>query len=341
MAVPILSRRRKWRPFSRPLGRFGRFCVGVSLVAAAYIAWIIATSFMAYTDDAYVRSDLVAVAPQVTGHIIAVLIADNQEVHRGDILVKIDPEPFQIAFDAAQASLRQAQATAQADADQITGVSAEVNAATAALGEVEDAQRRTVVLSHEGFASAQSFDASQAALNTAKANLAASRAAFERAQALLAAQQAAVAAAQANLDGTQWALQHTVIRAPADGTVNNLDLHVGDTAQANTPLIGIISATAWRVIANYKQSYLRDLHPGGTAWVWLDADPWHFHKARIRGIGRGIARQEGGTGLLPYVAPTTDWIRLQHRFPVTIVLVDPPANLTLYMGEDASCVVFP
>ena len=45
--------------------------------------------------------------------------------------------------------------------------------------------------------------------------------------------------------------------------------------------------------------------------------------------------------LLPYVAPTTDWIRLQRRIPVTIVLVDPPPDGTLYMGADARTVILP
>lgn len=61
----------------------------------------------------------------------------------------------------------------------------------------------------------------------------------------------------------------------------------------------------------------------------------------ISGIGRGINRQPGERGLLPYVAPTTDWIRLQRRFPVTINLIDPPADVMLYSGADARTVIFP
>ena len=45
--------------------------------------------------------------------------------------------------------------------------------------------------------------------------------------------------------------------------------------------------------------------------------------------------------LLPYVAPTTDWIRLQRRVPVTLTLVDPPPGFKLYMGADARTIIFP
>jgi membrane fusion protein, multidrug efflux system len=75
--------------------------------------------------------------------------------------------------------------------------------------------------------------------------------------------------------------------------------------------------------------------------VWLEAHPWHFYRARVAGIGRAISRAPGERSLLPYVAPTTDWIRLQRRFPVTIDLVDPPDDLTLYSGADARTLIFP
>jgi membrane fusion protein, multidrug efflux system len=75
--------------------------------------------------------------------------------------------------------------------------------------------------------------------------------------------------------------------------------------------------------------------------VWLDSDPWTFHKARITGIARGFSRSPEPPMLLPYVAPTTDWIRLQRRIPVTIVLEEPPPGGKLYMGADARTVVFP
>ena len=106
-------------------------------------------------------------------------------------------------------------------------------------------------------------------------------------------------------------------------------------------MIGIVDADAWRIMANYKQYYVRSFEVGGTAWVWLDSAPWHFHRARITGIARGFSRDPQAPMLLPYVAPTTDWIRLQRRIPVTIVLDDPPPDGKLYMGADARTVIFP
>ena len=158
---------------------------------------------------------------------------------------------------------------------------------------------------------------------------------------MLAADAAAQARAEVQLAIEQWRLDRTKIFAPADGTINNLTLRVGDMARASEPMIGILDAHAWRIIANYKQDFIPSLIVGGAAWVWLDSQPWHFYRGRIAGIGRGISRSPDAQTLLPYVAPTTDWIRLQRRFPVTIDLVDPPSNLRLLMGADARVLIFP
>ena len=318
-----------------------RLLLGSVILLTAFILWEVLTCFVVYTGDAYVRSDLIAISPQVTGRISEIAIADNQFVHKGDTLAKIDPEPFQLAMDAAQETLLAATATARAGADSVATAQDDLQAGEAALTDAQETQQRNLILNHEGYASSQTFDTTTAALLAAQAKVDASRAAVERAQAVLAAENADVAEAKAELDLTKWRLGQTILRAPADGAINNLTLRIGDTAYANTPLIGIVAADGWRIIANFKQSYLASFHPGDTAWVFLDTSPWHVYRARISGTGRGISRQQGDTGLLPYVAPTTDWIRLQHRFPVTLDLVNPPAGLTLYMGADARCIVFP
>jgi membrane fusion protein, multidrug efflux system len=321
--------------------RLRRMVIAVAALLAVFAAWEAITSYVAYTDDAYVRSDLVTVAPQVTGHIIAVAVVDNQTVHRDDLLAKIDPEPFQLAVKAKQATLRQAAAQVVADTDAIAAAQAQLAATTATLDDARTSATRINALARDDFATRQAHDDAAAVLFRAEAGVEAAKATLQRAQALVDVQQNAAAQAQADLAIAQWQLDRTDILAPVDGTINNLDLQLGDTGHVDTPLIGIVAAHAWRIVANYKQDYLRYFGPGQTAWVWLESHPWHFYRARVAGIGRAISRAPGERGLLPYVAPTTDWIRLQRRFPVTIDLVDPPDDLTLYSGADARTLIFP
>jgi membrane fusion protein, multidrug efflux system len=318
-----------------------RFVAGVLIVLALFIAWHIATRFVAYTDDAYVRSDLIALAPQITGRVVTVAVTDNQVVRRGDLLIEIDPEPFQLAVDASQARLRQAGAMVEAGRASKAAAHDQLDSAAAQFTDAQAMEQRIAAIRQSGAVSRDEVDAALATSRSSEARVAAQQATIERAQSMLGAQQAAIGLAQSELASAEWRLSRTKIFAPADGTISNFNVHVGDTAEADKPLIGIIAATAWRVIANYKQSYLPSIHESATAWVWLDAHPWHLYRARVRSIGRGIDRQAVEGGLLPYVAPTTDWIRLPHRFPVTLDLVDPPPNLTLYMGADARTIVFP
>ena len=317
----------------------------VAVVAAglfvAFLCWEIATRVVAYTDDAYVRSDLISVAPQVTGRILAVHVRDNQTVQRGDLLASIDPEPFRLAVEEFRAQIREAEAQAAADRDAAVGAKALEEAATAALRLAQVTQQRIATLSSEGEATAQALDSANEALRRAETGVDAARAAVAKDQQMLAMHEAGIARAKAELATAQWRLERTELRALADGTINNLTVRVGDTARAEVPLIGVVDAAAWRIVANYKQDYLRYFRVGGTAWVWLDSHPWQLHRARITGVARAINREQTASELLPYVAPTTDWIRLQRRFPVTLVLIDPPADLTLYMGADARSLIFP
>jgi multidrug efflux system membrane fusion protein len=92
-------------------------------------------------------------------------------------------------------------------------------------------------------------------------------------------------------------------------------------------------------MANYKEYYLRHLHPGQIAWVWLDSHPWHLYRARIQGIAHGISRERVGDKLVPFVSPTVNWIRLERRIPVRFTLIDSPGTDQLLMGADARVLV--
>jgi membrane fusion protein, multidrug efflux system len=323
------------------MSRARRVLFAIAAVAAAYLLYQFVFSVAAYTDDAYVRSDLVAIAPQVSGKIIAVDIADNQTVHAGDNLAAIDPEPFRLAVAEKKAEIAEAKAQLASDRYSIQAAEDLVASATSAAALARVSQGRIVDLSKNGDVSRAALDQADDELRRQDEALAIAQAGVSRAKSQTEMHGAAQARAVAELETAEWRLARTRLIAPVDGIVNNLTLRVGDTAVTDVPLIGIVDAHAWRIMANYKQDQLRKFTIGGEAWVWLDSEPWRLHRARIAGIARGISRDPEAEKLLPYVAPTTDWIRLQRRFPVTLTLIDPPADLNLFMGADARTVIFP
>lgn len=321
--------------------RVRRVTLVVGTILGAFIAYEVITSFVAYTDDAYVRSDLVALAPQVTGQIIAVHVVDNQTVKAGDPVVTIDPTPFQLMVAQHHAQIEEARSQVAADSDAIAAAQDALAAATSQRSYAADNQHRLSVLASSQDVSRADLDLADDQFRRAEAAMASAQSAIARAQATAAMHQAAQARAEAELAYAEWQLARTNVVAPTDGTITNLTVRVGDTGRAEEPLVGIVDAHAWRIMANYKQNFIRGFIVGHPAWVWLDSQPWHFHRAHIAGIARGISREPEPEKLLPYVAPTTDWIRLQRRFPVTVVLDEPADKLHLYMGADARVVIFP
>jgi membrane fusion protein, multidrug efflux system len=294
---------------------------------------------LAYTDDAYVTSDLVSLAPYISGRIVSLNIVDNQAVTKGAVLAEIDPTPFQLALAQKQAKRTEAEAQLAVDRDLIASAQAQRDEAAAKERLASDNLRRATPVAAAGFVSRQALDTATAQAQETKATLADAETAIAKAQQMLALHQTTVATITTEIAVAQWQLDQTKLLAPTDGTITNLTLRVGDQAIENVPLIGLVDAHAWRIFANYKESVIRHMLVGSTAWVWLDTYPWHVHRATIQGIARGISREQTARKLLPYVEPTTDWIRLERRFPVTLVLEDPDPDVVLHMGADARTLI--
>src|SRR5271156_3649800 len=316
-----------------------RVLLTLSVIVLALVLYWASGYFFAYTDDAYVTSDFVSVAPYISGRIVSLNIVDNQTVKKGELLATIDPTPFQLALNEKQAKRTEAETQLAVDRDVIAATQAQRDDAAAKERLASDNVRRATPITAAGFYSRQGLDTLTAKEQEAKAALADAESAIAKAQQTLALHQTTVAAISAEIAYLQWQLDQTKLLAPTDGTITQLTLRVGDQAVVNEPLIGLIDAHAWRIYANYKESVIRHMKVGHTAWVWLDTYPWHVHRATIQGIARGISREQGERKMLPYVAPTTDWIRLERRFPVTLVLQEQSPDIVLHMGADARTLI--
>ena len=328
-------------PPASVVSRVRRLAAVVGTILVLFIAWEVLTYYVAYTDDAYVRSDLIGVAPEVTGPIIGLYVVDNQQIKKGDKIYKIDPVPFQLEVNQRQAQIEEQSALVKVAQEELATAQAALESAKSAHTYATEQQARYAVLAAENNAPRAELDRANNELRRTAAEKTIAEIAIAKARTSINVHQAALDVAKADKATAEWKLSKTDVNAPADGWINNLTVRIGDTATVSIANIGIVDAHAWRIIANYKEYYIRPFAIDGTAWVWLDSAPWKLHKARITGIARGFSRDPQAPMLLPYVAPTTDWIRLQRRIPVTIVLEEPPPGGKLYMGADARAVVFP
>ena len=312
------------------------------LAAAAIVAFLyfVPIPFIAYTSDAYVRSDFVEIAPQVSGAVNHVAVANDQKVAVGDLLATLDPEPFALGVDLEKKRLDGATAAAKVKEEEARVLASGLETAKAAVTLAHQDYDRVAVLVKQGAVADavldRSVDDRQKALDAVSGVEAKLRVNAGEVVSMLADE----AVAKAQLALAQYNLARTRLVASVPGFVTNLSLRPGDYAKAGVPIVGIVDDVQWRVVANFKDYAAAGLKPGMRAWIWLDSHPWRLFPARVFGVGRGVARHEDEQRLLPYVAPTTDWIRLSRRLQVTLVF-DPVPDVPLFMGTDARVLMFP
>ncbi|OQS39457.1 efflux RND transporter periplasmic adaptor subunit [Chromobacterium haemolyticum] len=147
-------------------------------------------------------------------------------------------------------------------------------------------------------------------------------------------------AALAARDLAQLNLERTVVRAPADGYVTNLNVHVGDFAAVGAPKLALIDRNSYRVEGYFEETKLPLLKPGAKVEITLLSGAPTL-RGHVASIARGITDRDAGTGreLLADVNPTFNWVRLAQRVPVRIELDALPAGQVLVAGTTCTVVV--
>jgi len=289
------------------------------------------------TKDAYLGRHVVHIAAQVSGPIQSVMVHDNQSVKAGDLLLTIDPAPFQLAVHRAAAQLQQAKDDLAAADARVNAAEAQLSSAKANAAEAERHQKRIAALVAKGSASQDMGDSAQqakldaqAALNSARSELVAAKAA--RGQ--LGDDNAAVKAAQAALAQAQLDLEHTHISAPADGSVGNFDLRPGSYVDAGNPLFALVESQDVWVDANFKETDLPRIRIGQPASISVDLLSGRDFKGKVEGLSPA-----SGTAfsLLPPENATGNWVKVTQRFPVRIRVLDPVPELRV--GASAEVTV--
>jgi membrane fusion protein, multidrug efflux system len=253
--------------------------------------------------------------------------------------LQIDPEPYRLTLALKQDRV----AAAIADMDEKTAaavvMASQIDSAGAALQLAQQQYNRVKSLVADQANSQEELDRATDQLRRAQDKLAEMRTQADVAKQQVDIAKTAVETAKAEQAIAVYSLSRTEINAPVDGYVTNLTLRSGVYAKVGSPLIGIVDVNRFRITANFKEYVAAGLNPGKTVWIWLDSHPWRLFRGRVKSVGRGIARRDTPDFLLPYVASTTNWIRLLRRLPVTIDFDPPVPQSDLYMGADARVLI--
>ena len=303
------------------------------LSGAGWFGWDYWTvgRFEISTDDAYVKADNTTIAPKVSGYLSDVLVGDNEKVHAGQMLARIDDRDFKVALDQAKADVAAADAAVVSKRAQLDVQKSVIDAARATL-EVDTAtqtfasqeNKRYTDLAATGYGSVQNaqqaqsrYASAQAAIARDTANLASALRQVELlkaeiVQAVAASERAAALQHQAELN-----LSYTTITAPIDAVVGNRTLRTGQYVQAGTQLMSLVPATGAYVIANYKETQLTDVRKGQSVEIAVDMFPGQV----VRGHVDSLAPASGQEfALLPPDNATGNFTKVVQRIPVKIAL---------------------
>ncbi len=295
--------------------------------------WWTVGRFSQSTDDAYIGGDVTVIAPKVPGFIAQLAVADNQLVHAGDLLIKLDDRDYRAALAKAeaavaiqQATLTNLDATSRLQDAVIAQAQAGITSADAEVMRTHDDQVRDKQLITNGAVSTQDFQKADADYKEALAAGEKSRAALTAAQRqleVIASQkqqtQAGLASAVAERDLAQLNLSYTELRAPIDGTIGNRSAQVGAYASTGSQLISLVPAHGLWIDANFKENQLGKMRPGAPASVSVDLISGTSFHGHVVSIAPATGAQ---FSVLPPENATGNFTKIVQRVAVRIVIDD-------------------
>ncbi len=301
------------------------------------------------TDHASVTATVVPVSSNVPGHVVEILVEDNALVEAGDLLFRIDPEPYRLRVDQARAILRTAEAEL-ATGERLIAVE-ETNVEIAdrqvdrARNHVEltrQTLQRLENLQPRGMVTAQQVDDARTLHQDAQISLNEALMQRQSAQSLVGtpdARQAQVDLALASLSLAERELRDTRVHAPISGRVTGIDLGIGTIVAPGTPLFSLIDVRDWRVRALFRETELPRVKVGAPVDVFVMSAPTERLRGRVQSIGYGVRTTDEISIIgLPIIDSSVDWVRVAQRFPVNIRLEDPPEGL-MRIGASASVTI--
>jgi membrane fusion protein (multidrug efflux system) len=321
-------------PKSARVKRLILLLLAAAIVVGAVIFgmhWWTVGRFLESTDDAYVGGDVTVIGPKVPGYITELKVVDNQFVHAGDLLVKIDDRDYVAALNKAegavaaeQALLANLDATEQLQHAVVSQAKAGIDAANAETVRSRDDQVRYQVLSGRSAVSVESFQRADATYKTAQANGAkaqASMLASQRQLDVISTQKqqarAALEQAKAERDMARLNVGYTELRAPVDGVIGNRRARVGAYAAAGTQLLSVVPATGLWVDANFKEDQLQHMHPGQAVTIEADVMPGQIFHGHLDSLAPATGSQ---FSVLPPENATGNFTKIVQRVPVRVYL---------------------
>ncbi|HTW53622.1 MAG TPA: HlyD family secretion protein [Stellaceae bacterium] len=318
------------------------------LLAAAGMAYYLAEEPYVSTDDAFVYAAKESVNARVAGQVVAIAVRDNQRVRRGQLLFQIDPQPYQIAVEQAEARLDSTRLQVNELKATYRQQLAELQSARDSVDfdELEYARRKALVA--DGWTPREVFDQANTTLRVARQHvvsdvqqIANTVAALDGDPNIEVDRHPSVRAAKAQLDQARLNLSYATVVAPDDGIVTRVDdLQVGDYVNPGAAVFSMMSTRRIWFDANFRETGLTHMRPGQAAAITVDAYPDRTFKAHVVSMSPGTGSD---FAVLPPENATGNWVKVVQRLPVRLELdrIDPDrplfSGLSVTVQVDTGC----
>ncbi len=297
------------------------------------------------TDNAYVQTARVAISADVSGRVVEIAIRDNQVVHRGDLLFRLNDVPYRVVVEEAGARLANARLQVETLKANYRQHRADWKGAEDTLKFRQGEYDRQIRLLDAGIATPAQVDQAMHALDEARAQLAGIKQQIDAVVASLAENpdiapedHPEVRQAQALFERAELDLSYTVIRAPSDGIVTRVEaLQVGSYVKASVPVFALVSDHDVWIEANFKENQLAQMRPGQTVEIEIDRYRGKTFLGKVASVSPGTGAQ---FSVLPPENATGNWVKVVQRLPVRIELdrIDPAyplqGGLSAYVSVD-------
>jgi multidrug resistance efflux pump len=320
-----------------------RIALIVVLVASTlFVLSILMERSTPSTSQAVVQGYVVQMASEVAGRVVEIAVLDNARVEAGQLLFRIDPQPYKIALAEAEARLEGTGQALGANTASVDAAQAQVVSARAQRDNVREQTRRVMQLVERGVYARARLDEATASLSSAEAAVAKAQADLQRARQELGptgTDNPQFKQALAQLEKARLDLVRTEIKAPTGGVITNLQLAVGQVVSAGQPALTFIDTGIVWVSAAFKENSLEHVQADDTAELVFDVLPGRIFNARVESVGWGVAQEGNSSSSLPSVRNQSGWVRDPQRFPVRLVVLEPYPKGLRY-GSQVTVVIY-
>lgn len=316
--------------------------IGVpALVAAIGYGQYRANEAFVSTDNAYARVAKAAINARISGQVVEIAVEDNQAVHKGQVLFRLNPEPLQIAVDRADAQLSVTRLRIQGLKASYRQQQAELQGARESAGFEQKEFARKRALMATDFVSRSLYERGETDLKVAQQRvvsieqqLASTAVALNGNPEIAIDSHPAVREAKTRLDEAQLYLSYATVYAPDDGVVAKVDdLQVGNYLNSGTPAFALLRPRQIWVEANFRETEMTHMRTGQTATIRIDTYPDRSFKAHVTSMSPGAGAD---FALLPPENASGNWVKVVQRVPVRLELDDNDPALALFSGTSAT-----